>query len=104
ELLSPTRRVREDGQRLDFAAERLRNILSRRLQHWQTRLERGEARLQSLSPLAVLKRGYGLVRTPEGRVIESIQSLKAGDALRISLADGVVDAQVEGVQSARKAP
>lgn len=53
------------------------------------------ARLHDLSPLAVLGRGYAIARTPEGTVVKSVEGIAAGDAVDVSVADGVLACRVE---------
>ena len=54
-----------------------------------------DARLHSLSPLAVLDRGYALVLTAEGSLVRSAAQLAAGDRLTTRLCDGVFTSRVE---------
>ena len=53
-----------------------------------------DARLHSLSPLAVLDRGYALVIGAEGSLIRSIAQINPGDRLTTRLADGAFTSQV----------
>ncbi len=50
--------------------------------------------LEALSPGAILKRGYGIVRR-EGTVVRSHKSLQAHDAVSIELSDGTINAEVQ---------
>ena len=59
------------------------------------------ARLHDLSPLSVLGRGYAVARTPEGAVVRSVCGVSAGDAVDVSLADGVLACRVEGTRAHR---
>ncbi len=54
-----------------------------------------DARLNSLSPLAVLDRGYALVLNAEGALIRSTTQLSSGDQLTTRLADGSFTSRVE---------
>ena len=56
-----------------------------------------EARLHSLSPLAVLDRGYALVLSPNGRLVRSATQLAPGDEVTTRLADGGFSSRVERV-------
>ncbi|HEV2135241.1 MAG TPA: exodeoxyribonuclease VII large subunit [Terracidiphilus sp.] len=58
-----------------------------------------DARLHSLSPLAVLDRGYALVLGADGRLIRSIAQVAAGDSLTTRLADGEFSSHVDSVTS-----
>jgi exodeoxyribonuclease VII large subunit len=62
------------------------------------RFETSVGRLQSLSPLAVLGRGYSLTRLPSGVVVRRAVETKVGDALEILLHEGALDARVEQVR------
>ncbi|MCJ8276724.1 MAG: exodeoxyribonuclease VII large subunit [Bdellovibrionales bacterium] len=53
--------------------------------------------LDSLSPLKVVDRGYAIVRS-EDKVVQSVKSVKKGDALEIQLKDGSLKTDVKEVQ------
>jgi exodeoxyribonuclease VII large subunit len=67
-----------------------RNVL---LQH-RVRTERLDTALQSLSPLAILDRGYALVFDSEGTLLKDSGRLKVGDEISARLAKGEIQAQV----------
>jgi exodeoxyribonuclease VII large subunit len=52
------------------------------------------ARLDSLSPLAVLNRGYSITQNKDGSIIRDIAQVVKGDKLKIKLANGKLDAEV----------
>ena len=56
-----------------------------------------DARLHSLSPLAVLDRGYALVLDADGRLIRSVAQIAPGDPVSTRLADGSFSSRVESV-------
>jgi exodeoxyribonuclease VII large subunit len=60
------------------------------------RLEGTAARLESVSPLAVLARGYALVSDPAGRPLTSAAEVKPGARLALRFADGEVRATADG--------
>ena len=53
------------------------------------------ARLQSLSPLAVLDRGYALVLDAQGGMVRSTTQISPGDQLTTRLSDGAFTSRVE---------
>ena len=55
------------------------------------------AQLESLSPLAVLSRGYTLARDEQGRVVTSAADLTVGRELELRFADGTARAAVKNV-------
>ena len=78
----------------DFRA-RLDRSIERTLQRAAIRLGALDARLNSLSPLAVLDRGYALVLSAEGTLVRSTSQLASGDQLTTRLADGSFLSRVE---------
>ena len=56
------------------------------------------ARLESVSPLAVLQRGYALVSDPAGHPLTSAGAVKPGARLRLRFADGDVGATADGAR------
>ncbi|MGO9336907.1 MAG: exodeoxyribonuclease VII large subunit [Terracidiphilus sp.] len=96
-------------QALAQARERLQashNHLHRGVEHLlhthANKLSALDARLHSLSPLAVLDRGYALVLNAEGIVVRSTAQLAPGDPLVTRLADGLFASRVESTSPAGK--
>ncbi len=91
---SPLWRIQNDRQRLDGLALRLERGLAHELRLRRARLAGIEDRLRSLSPQAVLKRGYSLVRNAGGAVVRSTVQVQPGEDIRITVADGEIGAKV----------
>jgi len=88
----------------DFRA-RLDRSLERLIESSAARLGAFDARLHSLSPLAVLDRGYALVLSSDGALIRSTAQIGTGDQLTTRLADGSFTSRVENLSSsAAQAP
>ena len=66
------------------------------LREARARLEGTAARLESVSPLAVLQRGYALVTDPAGHPLTSAAAVKPGARLALRFADGSVNATADG--------
>ncbi|GIW86015.1 MAG: exodeoxyribonuclease 7 large subunit [Isosphaeraceae bacterium] len=95
------RRTLERGAaRTDSLELRLRMAMRRGLEGRQKRLGEAAARLDALSPLAVLARGYSLTQdVATGRVVRAAEQLKPGDRVRTRLASGSFLARVEAVEA-----
>jgi exodeoxyribonuclease VII large subunit len=91
------------GHLVDFRA-RIERALERLLQSSGSRLAALDARLHSLSPLAVLDRGYALVLADDGSLIRSASALSAGDRLLTRLSDGVFTSRVESTEASPAEP
>ena len=79
--------------RLDYAAQRLRDAIKARLCAETARLSHTAARLDAMSPLAVLARGYAIA-LKDGAPVKSVHELDPGDKLRLTLADGACNVLV----------
>ena len=74
---------------------RLDRCLERLLQSSSASLTALDARLHSLSPLAVLSRGYAMVLSDSGSLVRSATQVASGDRLTTRLADGSFASRVE---------
>ncbi len=93
----PRQRLAHAGAHLaDFRA-RLDRSVERKIEAAASRLRALDARLHSLSPLAVLDRGYALVLNEQGGVVRSSDQLTAGDLVRTRLAQGSFASRIEEV-------
>jgi exodeoxyribonuclease VII large subunit len=55
-------------------------------------------RLQSLSPLAVLSRGYSITRLlPERKILCGVEGVREGDEVEVILAEGRMECSVESI-------
>jgi exodeoxyribonuclease VII large subunit len=94
----PLERLREQERRVDDRVDRLQKAMRAQLQRARQRIDAIAGKLESLSPLNVLARGYSLTRTiPDGHVIRSISDAKVDDAVEIVLGDGRLQAEVRKV-------
>ncbi len=87
-VLSGVRKELESGTAALVAV--MRNVL---LQH-RVRSERMQTALESLSPLAILERGYALVFDSEGKLLKDVRASKVGDQISARLAHGEIHAAV----------
>ncbi len=58
----------------------------------------GIAKLDALSPLAVLTRGFSITQSADGRIIRDASTVNIGDKLKIRLEKGKLDAEVTGAE------
>lgn len=93
-LARPLDRLREQSIRLDLINERLKRHAESQLQGNQKRLAELATRLDSLSPLATLSRGYSLT-TIDGKVIQSSDQVSPGDLIETKVENGSVKSRVE---------
>lgn len=89
-LISPRDRLREQAQRCDELYLRLERTLRLKLERHRGRVEQLMGKLDALSPLRVLERGYSIVRDPahDALVIRSVSQISVGQELEITFSDG----------------
>ena len=92
--LSPESRLRDNRQILADYDDALRSAMKNKLQQYRHRLGIYLERYQGMSPLAKLNQGYSFVADQDGRGITSVEQVKSGDRVEISVTDGVIRAEV----------
>jgi exodeoxyribonuclease VII large subunit len=91
---NPVARTRQDRRRLDDLAGQLDRALARGLDRRRHRVAGVVGRLNSLSPLAVLSRGYSLTLTASGEIVRSARQVAVGDEVGVMLHEGSLAARV----------
>ncbi len=66
---------------------------------YRVRTERLQTALESLSPLAILERGYALIFDSEGKLLKDASRVEIGDAVSARLARGQIEASVTKKQT-----
>lgn len=92
------------GVRRDLQAHLAALVASGRAQllRHRSRLEQLEARLQGLSPLNILDRGYALVFDAQGKLVKDAAQVQSGEQIRARLAKGELSATVKERRFDRK--
>ena len=93
-LRTPAQRIADGRLRLDEMSDRLFRVADARLVQDRNRLAHLSGRLDAMSPLRVLERGYVVVQGEEGAVT-SADALNAGDAVQLRFHDGRKSAVIE---------
>ena len=100
--LSPTRRkdaLYQLSQRIDDLETRCQNAMTRCLSNRERDLRTLAQRLNALSPLATLERGYSISRKTDGAVLTSAEQVSIGNRIEIQLAAGHLVCRVLKVTS-----
>ena len=94
---SPAQRVRTFLQFQDETQARFERAMSHYLSHHQLKLQNQIARLESVSPIAVLRRGFAIVSDAQTHQLISRQNQTSPDqSIQIQFSDGKVAATVAG--------
>ena len=85
--ISPARRIQSETQRVDELSCRMLSSLFHRIQLQSSNVKGMTRRLEALSPLAVLSRGYAVVtRKVEGSVVSRVAQVS--DEMKVRVSDG----------------
>lgn len=96
----PRQALAHARQHLVAGGTRLDRSMERTLQDRRSQINSLAARLHSLSPLAVLERGYSLVLDEQGELIRSTSQVTTHQRITTRLSDGSFTSRVESVDSA----
>lgn len=86
--------------RLDYLTRRFAAAASQQLGNEQRRVTAMASKLDALSPLKVLGRGYAIPYRADGQTLESVAQVSVDDAITLQIADGRVDCRVTNIQEA----
>lgn len=89
--------LRQRQQQVVAMAERLQWAGEKSLVRKETTFEHLAVHLAALDPMRPLERGYSLVRRSDGTFLRSMAETSVGEALEITVRDGVVHADVTGL-------
>lgn len=92
---NPVELVASQFQQLDDLSRRLQWGMEKTFAKNQERFRILNGKLESLSPLKTLARGYSIT-TAEGRVIKDVSQVEVGDLISTRVKDGVIFSRVEG--------
>lgn len=97
-LTDPERIFADRMQRVDIALRELTEAMEQSLQAKQHDFALAAARLDSLSPLAVLSRGYTVTQKADYKLLSSVDDVAWGEELTTTLADGRIISVVQEIE------
>ncbi|MFW1505538.1 exodeoxyribonuclease VII large subunit [Vibrio parahaemolyticus] len=94
QLNSPVKHLAQQKSRLERIEHKLMDAMGRKLLTMRHQLAIAAEKLDTVSPLATLKRGYSITQTDQGKVVTSADDVKTGDLLVTRLANGEIHSTV----------
>ena len=95
-LKDPVTRLNEKRRELLYLSEKINDLTQAHLDSQKLRFSALAGKLNALSPLGVISRGYAIVNKGD-KVVTKAKDFNIGDVLSIKLADGTVNASVTGI-------
>lgn len=93
-LRSPMGYIEQRGKGLELLKNRLIAALSQQLTQKNSRYIAAVSKLDAMSPLKVLSRGYAMAQRENGEILRSVRQAEIGERLELSLSDGKLRATV----------
>ena len=97
-LQSPVGYLEQRRKSLELLKNRLIAAQTHQISNQKARYIAMTAKLDAMSPLKVLTRGYAMAQTEEGDVLRSVNQVNAGDQIKITVSDGTLSAAVTDVK------
>lgn len=92
---NPTQKINEQYMVIDMNVKALQNSMMLKLKEAKTSFVKETAKLDSLSPLKTLTRGYSIVTEQDGNIIKSVNDLNSGEKVKLRLSDGQKTATID---------
>ena len=89
----PTRNINDNYLRIDNYIKRLENTIKIKQKEEKTKYIELISKLDALSPLKTLTRGYSIVET-DNKIIKSSKQLSTGDKIKLRFSDGQKNAEI----------
>ena len=90
---NPTQIINDNFLKIDSYVKRMENSIERKTHNSKNKFIELTAKLDSLSPLKTLTRGYCLIEA-ENKIIKKVEDLKKDQEINIKLVDGTRKAKV----------
>ena len=97
-LQSPVGYLEQRRKSLELLKNRLVSSQAQGIHRAKNRYIGVTAKLDAMSPLKVLTRGYAMAQTEDGSVLKSVSQVNPGDKIKISISDGTLSAAVTEVK------
>lgn len=97
-LINPEAYIQQRKLSLAHLQTRIVSAQQRNIQRERNKFVSYTAKLDALSPLAVLSRGYSIVQNQAGGIVRSTQQAAVNDTVKITLSDGKITANIIGVE------
>ena len=96
-LFHPRQKLLENRQYASDLELQLRSRMEEILQQKRHQFALYVEKMKGLSPLEKLNQGYAYIEDEKGRPVRQIAEVKEGEAIRIYVSDGMIEAQVKGM-------
>ena len=97
-LRSPTGYIEQREKSLELLKNRLIAAQNQSITRKNQRYIAAVSKLDAMSPLKVLTRGYAMAQTEGGQLLRQVEQVRSGDRFTLQLSDGRIRASVESTE------
>lgn len=101
-MSSPAGYLNQRQKDLEHLRSRLIAAQNQNIQRYRDRYIAGAAKLDAMSPLKVLSRGYAAAYDASGNILKSVNQTAVGSTITVALADGMLNAAVTEIKEESK--
>ncbi len=91
----PERMFEDRKMQLLLLGQKLESTTTSKLTAERSLLAQYTAKLEALSPLGILSRGYSVASNKDGKVLSSVNDVSTGESISLRLSDGTLSAKVD---------
>lgn len=93
---SPENKINQYYQYIDEFTGRLNSRIKHRIELYKERIKKDSQRLDSLSPWAVIERGYSICRKlPHLEIVKRLEQVEIGNEIEVIISDGKISGKVD---------
>jgi exodeoxyribonuclease VII large subunit len=94
----PLKQYQKAEERFKTIVKSLEKEMNQRLKEKQMAFQSIISKLDALSPLKIMERGYGLVYNQSQQLVKSVEQVQPGEFVTVNLKDGHLDCQIWGIE------
>ncbi|WP_350305317.1 exodeoxyribonuclease VII large subunit [Photorhabdus viridis] len=98
----PSQQIRQYSQQIQQQDFRLKQAIERQISRSREKFAVSCSRMEAVSPLATLARGYSISEVPDGKLLKQTKQVHVGDTLKTRLQDGWIESEVIKIKKERK--
>ena len=95
---TPQEKIVRLHRRVEYGDVKLSSLILKLVESRSARLREGVGRLDAMSPLRVVGRGYSIVKKHDGTIVKNSAQLKPGELVELTFAKGNAQAKIDKVE------
>ncbi|MBM7620973.1 exodeoxyribonuclease VII large subunit [Bacillus tianshenii] len=98
----PRKQIESEMNSLKQQTKMLTQYMQQALQKKQWEFKNQLTKIDGLSPLKIMSRGYSVAYASSGEIVKSKEQVKVGDTVKVNLQDGTLDCEVQEIKERKE--